>query len=438
MAALGFPARNCTGTAPVVENVTWRSRGRSSTYITGRVLSAGNSPLRTVGFCWSTTADPPPTYTAPAAHNVFLAAGPRAGQAFTLHPRVNSFGTVYGRLYAVNARGCVGYAPTLALFVPCFVEGTRIAVRDPSTGGVTHKRVETVGYADEVLTWDFEHGVLTACRPAWIKAPAGTYEHQVLTFSDGATLRVVNHHRIFNADAGRFTQSGKRATPLGTPTFTLADALAGAVRPSEDATCLIAQEVVVHEQTPVRFYNLLVGGGHMNLFAEGILTSCGFNNWARADPHTMTMQLPTEDADAATTTPAPLGSYAAVLRADLQPPIAAAQLPTFYGRLHATKARHVLFVDVEGAAPAPLVDWLNALLARQPGADIVIEGASEGRRAAYEAAGLVRRPLDWASTDPDSVLGSARVYAADLLRSAALAAAVEETLMCVRGGARGV
>jgi hypothetical protein len=266
MASLGFPGRRCDGT-PVVDNVSWRSRGRSSTYVFGRVVAPGSSPVTTVGFCWSETPAPAPECTAPPARNTLRAFGGRAGTEFVLHPRVNDFGTVYGRLYAINARGCVGYAPLIALFVPCFVAGTQIAVRDPETGAILQKRVESVGYADEVLTWDFQHGRLAAHKPAWIKAPAATTRHQALTFSNDATLRVVENHRVFNAATDQFTQSGKRATPFGTRTFTLEDALAFNARRDDgdvdsEGTRLVSHAAIDDDKAPVQFYNLLVGGGH--------------------------------------------------------------------------------------------------------------------------------------------------------------------------------
>ena len=75
--------------------------------------------------------------------------------------------------------------------------------------------------------WDFDAGALASAKPLWIKVKETASSHNLLTFSDGSTLRTdarpARGHRFFNAHAGAFTPSmDADATPLGTPTRTLA------------------------------------------------------------------------------------------------------------------------------------------------------------------------------------------------------------------------
>jgi hypothetical protein len=98
----------------------------------------------------------------------------------------------------------------------------------------------------------------------WIKRSETVTQFNLLTFSDGSTLRTINQHRIFNKEAGAFTYPMTDATPVGTTTFNV----------NGDEVTLVAKEVIVAE---VDYYNVITDH-HLNLFANSILTSCRFNN----------------------------------------------------------------------------------------------------------------------------------------------------------------
>src|SRR5690606_27652755 len=89
-------------------------------------------------------------------------------------------------------------------------------------------------------------------------------EYNRVSFSDGSTLRTVNQHRMFNKEAGKFTYAATDDSPLGATAFN---------HHGEEITVVGKERVVEH----IDHYNIITDG-HMNLFADSILTSCRFNN----------------------------------------------------------------------------------------------------------------------------------------------------------------
>ena len=91
-----------------------------------------------------------------------------------------------------------------------------------------------------------------------------TLQYNLLKFSDGSELKTVDQHRIFNKEAGKFAYPMTDETPIGTTTFT-----------GEGKEVKLISKEVVREK--VNYYNIITDY-HMNLFANGILTSCRFSN----------------------------------------------------------------------------------------------------------------------------------------------------------------
>lgn len=169
-------------------------------------------------------------------------------------------GTVVVMAYATNAAGTAYSAPQPATSaVLCLVRGTLVALSDG-----TSKPVEDITYDDLILAWDFDRGCYAEARPLWIKREEITDNYNLLTFSDGSTLRTVDQHRIFNKEAGAFTYPMTDGTPVGTTTY----------NQHGDEITLIKKERVYDT---VAYYNV-ISDHHMNVFADSILTSCRFNN----------------------------------------------------------------------------------------------------------------------------------------------------------------
>jgi hypothetical protein len=166
----------------------------------------------------------------------------------------------WAQVYAVTASGTAYSAPNyLSVTSICLLAGTMIALADG-----TYKAIEDITYTDRMLSWDFDRGCYAETTALWIKQAETGSQYNLLTFSDGTTLRTFDQHRIFNKQAGAFTYPMTAATPIGTVT----------VNEHGEEITLIGKQVVVDT---IEYYNVITDH-HMNLFSDTVLTSCRFNN----------------------------------------------------------------------------------------------------------------------------------------------------------------
>ena len=164
---------------------------------------------------------------------------------------------IYVAAYATNGSG-TSYGVTIEGFSNlCLMEGTKISLADGGT-----KNIEDVTYDDELLVWDFDNGQFASAKPVWMVQPFKASSHVLIRFSDGSELGTIpdgKGHRVFNKDQGAFTHMISD-TPIGT-------------KVGDDVT-VVGREDVAKETT---FYNVITHT-HINVFANGILTSTGLNN----------------------------------------------------------------------------------------------------------------------------------------------------------------
>ena len=166
----------------------------------------------------------------------------------------------YAQVYATNSNG-TAYSPPFLLVGAgiCLLAGTMISLADGS-----YKAIEDITYTDRMISWDFDLGCYAETKAVWIKRSETGSQYNLLTFSDGTTLRTFDQHRIFNKQAGAFTYPMTDATPIGTIT----------VNEHGQELTLVDKQVVVDT---IEYYNVITDY-HMNLFSDSILTSCRFNN----------------------------------------------------------------------------------------------------------------------------------------------------------------
>jgi hypothetical protein len=166
---------------------------------------------------------------------------------FTVYAYVTSNAGTY---YSNSATGTSGI---------CLLAGTQIALSDGS-----YKAIEDITYTDKMLSWDFDRGCYAETSALWIKRGETGSQYNLLTFSDGTTLRTFDQHRIFNKQAGAFTYPMTDTTPIGTIT----------VNEHGKEITLTNKQVI---QDTIEYYNVITDY-HMNLFSDTVLTSCRFNN----------------------------------------------------------------------------------------------------------------------------------------------------------------
>ena len=142
---------------------------------------------------------------------------------------------------------------------PCFVYNTKILLTDYTT-----KPVQDITYNDELLVWDFDNGCYASAKPIWIKKTQTTDSYYRCTFDNGAELKLVGSngrcHRVFSLDRNMFESA--------------TECVGEQIITTNGIAKLVSCERV--EET-VDFYNVITNK-HINLFAEGVLTSCRLNN----------------------------------------------------------------------------------------------------------------------------------------------------------------
>lgn len=191
---------------------------------------------------------------------VQLAASAAAGTQSKTLTSLTGYTRYWAQVYAETDNGTAYSAPNyLSVTSICLLAGTMIALADG-----TYKTIEDITYTDRMLSWDFDLGCYAETKAVWIKQTETGSQYNLLTFSDGTTLRTFDQHRIFNKQAGSFTYPMTDATPIGTIT----------VNEHGQEITLISKEIVVDT---IEYYNVITDY-HMNLFSDSILTSCRFNN----------------------------------------------------------------------------------------------------------------------------------------------------------------
>jgi hypothetical protein len=239
----------------------------SNLILTGTVMDIGSSSISVCGFniyyvytgvdTNSTTNINPQTFTSTLnSHNIFSGTFNIIGNCSNLigNPQMyvlnyqafatNNSGTQYTNFYAYR------------LFIECLVENTYITLFDG-----TKKYIQDITYDDLLLVWDFDNCKFTYSRPLWIKTPQETNEYYCAIFDDGRELKFVNKHRIYNNKKEKFTNLFK-SEKISTRT--------------EDESCINLLKINVIKEK-IKYYNIITDY-HMNFYANGILTSCRYNN----------------------------------------------------------------------------------------------------------------------------------------------------------------
>lgn len=141
----------------------------------------------------------------------------------------------------------------------CILKNTPITLSDNTT-----KLIQDIDYQDDLLVWNFDDGKYDSAKPLWIKKPetASYYYHCI--FDDGTTLNLVGSdgkcHRLFNCDTSTFKYA--------------VDCVGSRIMTLDGIKVLNFCERVEEE---CEFYNIITNY-HMNIYTNGILTSCRYNN----------------------------------------------------------------------------------------------------------------------------------------------------------------
>lgn len=218
----------------------------------GIITDDGGFEITEKGLVWGTTSSPT---LSDSVVSVETGTTDFVGVMTDLTP----FDPVYVRAYATNSIG-TGYGNERS-FEPniCLAVGTKISLWDGS-----YKNIEDITYEDNLKVWNFDEGRFDSSRPLWIKKPEFASSYNILKFSDGSELRTINQHRVFSIDKGKFIYPMSDDCPVGMETF----------GENGDRVSLLSKEVI---NEGIEYFNVITDY-HINLFSDGILTSCRYNN----------------------------------------------------------------------------------------------------------------------------------------------------------------
>ena len=147
----------------------------------------------------------------------------------------------------------------------CLDGETIIEVYDKKKKKRRRKKLKDVTDDDLILCWDFDNGELVFVEPLWIKKVEVMGKYYLLEFSDGSYLKVIGDHKVFDVDRCRFVNAGAdNELGIGSHVY----------NSNGEIVELVSWKVVEEE---IDSYNVITNY-HMNLFANGILTSCKFSN----------------------------------------------------------------------------------------------------------------------------------------------------------------
>lgn len=219
----------------------------------GNVTTNGNSSITERGFVWSVTNSIPTIADSKETAPLGYGLGDYKYSWFD-----DSTELTYVRAYATNTIGTgYGEGVTGRTFL-CLAKGTLIKLENG-----LEKPIENIKYSDKLMVWNFDQGKFDSAFPLWIKKVETAPRYNLLTFSDHSILKTIDQHRIFNKEKGCFSYCMTEDTPLGTTTFTL------------NGEVQLTRKEIMEES--VEYFNIITDY-HFNMFANGILTSCRYNN----------------------------------------------------------------------------------------------------------------------------------------------------------------
>lgn len=139
----------------------------------------------------------------------------------------------------------------------CLLKDTKITLSDN-----TIKLIQDINYNDELLVWNFDEGKYDVAKPLWIKKKQFNTYYFKCILEDGTILNLTGpkSHRLFSVEDNKFIYG---IDMVGKTTYT-----------ENGLVKVISCEKYEEE---CEYYNIITDY-HMNLFANGVLTSCRYNN----------------------------------------------------------------------------------------------------------------------------------------------------------------
>ena len=147
----------------------------------------------------------------------------------------------------------------------CLTGETEIEVYDKKKKKKKKKKLKDITYDDLILVWNFYKGCFEYVEPLWIMKESSSNSYYHLIFSDGSYIDIIGDHKVFNVENNKFVSAGNQDEfRIGEHT----------INSKGEIIELVSREEVNRN---VVSYNVITKK-HLNMYANGILTSCVFSN----------------------------------------------------------------------------------------------------------------------------------------------------------------
>ena len=168
---------------------------------------------------------------------------------------------ISGNPYCVVDVNRIAKCPTSS----CLSGDTLIDVYDKKKKRKYRKKLRDITPDDLILCWDFNTSSFAYVEPLWIKKLEIEKRYYLLEFSDGSSLEIVGDHKVFDVDRNKFVNAGnENELNIGSHVYNSNGEIVELTSWKE-----IEEEIDSHN---------VITNYHMNMFANGILTSCVFSN----------------------------------------------------------------------------------------------------------------------------------------------------------------
>ena len=143
----------------------------------------------------------------------------------------------------------------------CFTADTDVLCYDEKKKKFYKKKIKDITYSDLVACWDFDNGKLTYSKVIWIRKPESKKcLIRELTFTGGTKLTIVDEHRMFAANKGKFVTD-----------FEVGDQFM-----NEKGEYITLTKIEDSYRTEVPY--AIATNYHINCFTGGVVGSLGYNN----------------------------------------------------------------------------------------------------------------------------------------------------------------
>jgi hypothetical protein len=172
-----------------------------------------------------------------------------------------TYSSTSGSLSIASVTGDITISGTATRNI-CLVKGTKILLANGK-----YKNIENITYNDLLLTYSYDTGKFIGEYPIWIEKTNKMNGYNLITFSDGSTLKTVGYHGIYSYDLKRFVSvDNPKEFRIGTTVAVINRNHTGFDKVKVISITNVKEVINYYHVVSTRYYNII---------ANNLLTSDG-------------------------------------------------------------------------------------------------------------------------------------------------------------------